>query len=189
MVLLTPRSASAVKNLTLLVPPDTHHCTCVSLSPSVGSRSSCRSQSSPVLACYWLCSFTSCRSAAPFFLGPWVPLLAVFHQLSSHPSRRSEPWLHHPSRCSESEHPSRCSGTDILLHVVLGYFLRTPCAVSMFLHASCGPWCFLSPHARPETAFTCCAWSGGLQHHHFSLPRAARLGRCLQSSAAPVVVS
>ena len=32
----------------------------------------------------------------------------------------------------------------ILFHVVLGYFHCTPCAVSLSLHATCGPWCFLS---------------------------------------------
>ena len=35
-------------------------------------------------------------------------------------------------------------------------------------HLSGSPWCFLSPHARPVKAFTCCAWSGGLQHHSSS---------------------
>ena len=57
------------EQLDLVFPPDTHHCTCVSLSPSVGSRSSCRSQSSPVLGWCWLCSFTSWKSAH-FFMGP-----------------------------------------------------------------------------------------------------------------------
>ena len=109
----------------------------------------------------------------------------------SHPSRRSEPWLHF----------------DIILHVVLGYIHRTPGAISP--HALCCLlvpsrflWSlvrglvskgFLSPHARPVTAFMCCAWSGGLQHHTSSpflvLPRAARVGRYLQSLAAPAVVS
>ena len=67
------RCPSAVRNLTLfshLIP----------LSPSVASRFSCRSQSFPVLACSWLRSFTSCRSAL-LFLGPWVPSWVVSYQL------------------------------------------------------------------------------------------------------------
>ena len=76
-----------------------------------------------------------------------------------------------------------------LLHVVLGYFHRTPGPVS--LHALCCllvPSRFLwslvrgfvskgclSPHARPVTAFTCCASSDCLEHHPSSPFRVLRV--------------
>ena len=93
MVLLTPRSASAVRNWTLFLHL-IHIIARVCLSPTVGSRSSFHSQSSQVLACCWLCSFASCRSAL-FFLLPGVPSLADSHEqwvLVSHP------WLFSPYR-------------------------------------------------------------------------------------------
>ena len=77
--MVTPRSAPAVTNLDSFFPPETHHCTCVPLSPFVGSRSSYRNQSSPVLACCWLCSFSSSKPAL-FFLSPGVPSLAVSYR-------------------------------------------------------------------------------------------------------------
>ena len=213
--MVTPRSASAVRNLDSFSPPDTHHCTCVPLSPFVGSRSSYRNQSSPVLACCWLCSFTSCKSAL-FFLGPWVLSLAVFllilgpiactvlcealaprprghhsrpfhSHTFSHPSRRSEPWLRfdHPSRRSRvlSPHAWYCFTARLVL---------SPCSFTLLVVLGARP-CF---RGFPFTARSSSHgfhvlrvvwWSPAPPL--FSLPRAARVGRYLQSSASPAVVS
>ena len=141
------------------------------------------------------CALLPAVGFALFFLGPWFPSLAVF-PLSC---------LHCPVRGTGARDPANtthvCEGlfprasrpfsfthrvvlnlgfTLIILHVVLGYFHRTPGAVSP--HALC---CLLIPsrflwslgarHARPLTAFTCCAWSGGLQHHPSSPFRVLRV--------------
>ena len=110
--LLTPRSTSAVRSLTLFFYIIARVCR----SPSVGSRSS------QILTCCCQCSFTSNRSDL-FFMGPWVPSLAVF------------PLIVPALSCARHRR-------------------RDPVHASLFLHASCGPWCFLSPHARPVTVCT-----------------------------------
>ena len=109
---------------------------------------------------------------------PRAPLTSVrpcFQGLPGHfidPSRRSEPWLHfdHPSRCSRvpSPHAWCCFTARLVL---------SPCSFTLLVVHGRGIVSkgFLSPHARPVTACTCCAWSGGLQHHPSSPFRVLRV--------------
>ena len=102
----------------------------------------------------------------------------------------------HSSRCSRvlSPHAWCCTSFTLFLGTFtarLVLFHSTP--VSLVLHASCGPWCeALFPRGSFHRTLVLHVlrvvwWSPAPPL--FSLPRAARVGRYLQSSAAPAVVS
>ena len=203
MVLLTPRSATAVRNLTLFSTWYTSLHVCRSRHPSSCTRSSLRPL--PCLGCdpsrtrifavfgatSLPCQFlpavghallTSCRSALlSLAVGPLFPFFSV--STASAATSLTSTCL---STCSTSFH--NCFARQLSVRYVscnatlLSRALPLLHGYEPSVSTSCSLVHVLT-HVFSARSFTCCAWSGGLPAPLSpSSARCACGGRCLQSS-------